>query len=300
MISATSSAAGPSSPPVALATDAPDRASTLRAAAGAAARGLAELAIDAAASQLTQTTKASTSSKSTAKRSSSSKTSSAGYASKSSSSSSAKKAASSDPLAFLADPGLSIEDKLMRLLAHLNARYEQEMQQRMDALAGKTASAAPAKSGSSSSKKKGGIFGAIASVVTKVLPSAGGLVDLLKDKTFQAALKKLGGPVLAAGASALGLPALAPVLLKLGPTLASGAVDLAKALDAEAKSLASSASASSGASAAGKTELSSSQQQLELMKLQQLQEKQKEMFNLVSAIFRMQHDTRAGIIANIR
>jgi hypothetical protein len=36
------------------------------------------------------------------------------------------------------------------------------------------------------------------------------------------------------------------------------------------------------------------------MKLQRLQEKQKEMFAAVSAIFRMQHETRAGIIANIR
>ena len=87
--------------------------------------------------------------------------------------------------------------------------------------------------------------------------------------------------------------------MKLGPQLASGALDLAKAIGAETK-----ATAASGprlrALRSGKTELSSSEQQLELMKLQRLQEKQKEMFSMVSAIFRMQHETRSAIIGNIR
>lgn len=302
MISTTSSGAARSAASLPPPPDAPDSSSTLRAAAAAATRGLAELAIDSAAAAVRKTTKSSKASKSaTAKRSSASKSSGAGYAKKTSSSASGK-TSTSDPLAFLKDPKLSIEEKLMRLLAHLNAKYEEEMQQRMDALAGKTPAASKATSGSSGTKKKGGIFGAIASLVTKVVPDAGGIVDLLKDKTFQAALSKLGGPVLAAGASALGMPALAPALLKLGPTLAGGAVELAKAIDTELKATPASGSASSGSSgsASGKTELSSSEQQLELMKLQQLQEKQKEMFSMVSAIFRMQHETRAGIIANIR
>jgi hypothetical protein len=195
----------------------------------------------------------------------------------------------------------------MQLLAHLDKQYEAQMQQHMDVLAGKTSSSkvsSGATSGSSgTTKKKGGLFGALASVVSKVFPGAGAIVDLLKDKTFQGALKKLGGPVLAAAASALGFPALAPALMKLGPELASGALDLAKALDAEVKSSSSGASTSSTSTASngsGKTELSSSDQQLEFMKLQRLQEKQKEMFAAVSAILRMQHETRAGIIGNIR
>ena len=48
------------------------------------------------------------------------------------------------------------------------------------------------------------------------------------------------------------------------------------------------------------TGLTSTEQQLELMKLQRLQEKQKEMFSTVSAILRMQHETRSAIIGNIR
>lgn len=305
MLSVTSSGAGASAASIPPAAGEPDRSSVLRTAAAAAARGLAELAIDTVAPQIAKaakTTKAKTSNSAPAKRSTASKSSGAGYAKKTSTASSKASSKSADPLAFLSDPKLSIEDKLMQLLAHLNARYEEQMKQHMDVLAGKTSSAkttSGSKSGSSGTTKKGGLFGTLASVVSKVFPGAGAIVDVLKDKTFQAALKKLGGPVLAAGASALGFPALAPALMKLGPQLASGALDLAKAIDAETKSTSSSASTASSA-ASGKTELSSSEQQLELMKLQQLQEKQKEMFSMVSAIFRMQHETRSAVIGNIR
>lgn len=305
MLSVTSSGAGASAASIPPAAGDPDRSSMLRTAAAAAARGLAELAIDTVAPQIAKaakTTKARTSSSAPAKRSTASKSSGAGYAKKTSTASSKASSKSADPLAFLSDPKLSIEDKLMQLLAHLNARYEEQMKQHMDVLAGKASSAKTAsgsKSASGTTKKKGGLFGTLASVVSKVFPGAGAIGDVLKDKTFQAALKKLGGPVLAAGASALGFPALAPALMKLGPELASGALDLAKAIDAETKSTSSSASEASSA-ASGKTELTSSEQQLELMKLQQLQEKQKEMFSLVSAIFRMQHETRSAVIGNIR
>jgi hypothetical protein len=284
-----------------------EASSSLHAAAGAAVRGLAELAIETLAPQAARTTKAKRTKSSAARRSTASRSSSAGYAKKTSASTASSRSSSSnaaaDPFAFLHDPKLSIEEKLMRLLAQLNARYEEEMKQHMDVLAGKSTSASKSGSsgGTSGTKKKGGIFGMLASVVKKIVPGAGQLVDLLKDKTFQAALKKLGGPVLAAGATALGFPALAPVLMKLGPDLASGAVDLAKALDAETKS-SSGGSAASGSSgtADAQSGLSSSEQQLELMKLQQLQEKQKEMFSLVSAIFRLQHETRSSIIGNLR
>jgi hypothetical protein len=301
---APSGSAGPPATQIPPSSGAPDRSSAVLAAAGAAARGIAELAIEAAAPRVAKATKAKTSRSSSAKRSAASKSSSKGYAKKTTSSSkaSSSKSKSADPLAFLSDPKLSIEDKLMRLLAHLNAQYEEQMQQHMDALAGKTSSTkAKGTSGSSGTKKKtGGLLGALASVVKKVAPSAAGaIVDVLKDKTLQGLLKKLGGPVLAAGATALGFPALAPVLMKLGPELASGAVDLAKALDAETKAAGGSASASS-AGASEKTELSSSEQQVELMKLQRVQEKQKEMFSTVSAILRAQHEIRSGIIGNIR
>jgi hypothetical protein len=307
MLSVTPSGAGASATSVPPAARELDRSSAVRTAAGAAARGLADLAIELVAPQLAKAAK--TSKSTAAKRSTASKSSGAGYAKKTSAASSKASSKSADPLAFLSDPKLSIEDKLMRLLAHLDGQYEEQMKQHMDVLAGKTSSAkttSKSTSGSSATtKKKGGLLGALASVVTKVFPGAGPIVDVLKDKTFQAALKKLGGPVLAAGASALGFPALAPALMKLGPQLASGAIDLAKAIEAETKSASASASTSSSTStsssaASGKTELSSSEQQLELMKLQQLQAKQREMFSMVSAILRMRHETRSAVIGNIR
>lgn len=298
MLSVTPSGAGASATSVPPAAREMDRSSAVRTAAGAAARGLAELAIETVAPQLAKSAKTTK-----AKTSKSTKSSGAGYAKKTSAASSKASSKSADPLAFLSDPKLSIEDKLMRLLAHLDGQYEEQMKQHMDVLAGKTSSAkttSKSTSGSSATtKKKGGLLGALASVVTRVFPGAGPIVDVLKDKTFQAALKKLGGPVLAAGASALGFPALAPALMKLGPQLASGAIDLAKAIEAETKSSSASASTSSSA-ASGKTELSSSEQQMELMKLQQLQAKQKEMFSMVSAILRMRHETRSTVIGNIR
>ncbi len=301
---ATSGSAGPPATQIPPSSGAPDRSSAVRAAAGAAARGLAELAIEAAAPRLAKATKAKTSKSSSAKRSAASRSASKGYAKKTTSSSSkasSSRSKSADPLAFLSDPSLSIEDKLMRLLAHLNAQYEEQMQHHMDALAGKAPAKAKGTSGSSGTKKKtGGLLGALASVVSKVAPgAAGAIVDVLKDKTLQGLLKKLGGPVLAAGATALGFPALAPVLMKLGPELASGAVDLAKAIGAETKDAGGTASSSS-AGGSGKTELSSSEQQIELMKLQRVQEKQKEMFSTVSAILRAQHEIRSGIIGNLR
>ncbi|WP_242360464.1 hypothetical protein [Anaeromyxobacter sp. SG17] len=309
MISAASSGSAPSAAPVLTPPREEARSSSLHAAAGAAVRGLAELAIETLVPQAARTTKAKRTRSSAARRSTASRSSSAGYAKKTSSSTASSRSSSSkttagDPFAFLDDPRLSLEEKLMRLLAQLNARYEEEMKQHLDVLAGRSSSAS--KSGSTggtsgTKKKKGGIFGALASVVKKIVPGAGQLVDILKDKTFQAALKKLGGPVLAAGATALGFPALAPVLMKIGPDLASGAVDLAKALDAEIKSSSGGSTASGSSSTAdGESSLSQGEQQLELMKLQQLQEKQKEMFNLVSSIFRMQHETRSSIIGNLR
>ena len=43
-----------------------------------------------------------------------------------------------------------------------------------------------------------------------------------------------------------------------------------------------------------------SERQLEMMQIQRLQDRQKEMFGLVSNLLRGTHDTRAAIISNMR
>jgi len=105
----------------------------------------------------------------------------------------------------------------------------------------------------------------------------------------QELLGKVSGPVLGAAASALGFPALAPALVKFGP-------EIAGAVGSVAKQVAKAGSGTSGTGAA----LSEGDKQIELMQLQRLQEKQREMFSMVSNIFRSMHETRTGVIGNIR
>jgi hypothetical protein len=95
----------------------------------------------------------------------------------------------------------------------------------------------------------------------------------------------LSGPWVAAAAWALGAPALAPVLLKVAPALISG--------------LAGAAAAPQGGTTSGNA-LSEKEKELKLMEIQRLQNHQNEMFRLVSGILRANHETRLGVIGNIR
>jgi hypothetical protein len=201
----------------------------------------------------------------------------------------AKSTATSSSLAFLNDPKISLEDKLMLLLAQLNAQYEKQMQEHMGKLAGGAGSSATA--GSGGSKKKSGSFltglvEGVANVVKTVVPGADAIADVLGNKQVQALLGKVGGPVLGAAASALGFPALAPALIQYAPQIAS-------AVGAVAKEVGSAPGSATGA-------LSEGDKQLELMQIQRAQEKQREMFSLVSNILRSMHETRSGIVGNIR
>jgi hypothetical protein len=216
----------------------------------------------------------------------------AGYAkstSKTTTSRTGSTSKASDPLAFLKDPNLSIEEKLMRLLAHLNEKWEKDMQKKMEEIAGKSS----AKS-SSSKKKAGGLLGSIGSVLKGALPQMGILVDALKSPVVRGFLSKISGPVLAAGATAAGFPQLAPVLLKYGPKAVEVAAGLASSLEDSAGGSSTSSAKASTAGETGKTE------QLQLMELQRMFDKQKEMFSLVSNILKAGHDTRMSVINNVR
>ena len=262
-----------------------------------------------------------------AKTKSTKKTSSAGYAK----TTSAKK--TPDPLAFLKDKKLSVEQKLMRLLAHLNAQYEKQMEEKMKLLAGEEPAATKGSTSSTgtTSKPKSSFLSSAVGALKKLLPAAGIATSLLGTKGVQTLLGKIGGPVLAAAASAMGFPALAPALLKLGPAIVDVAVDAAKALDAAAldrgplgagpdpsgggatasgggsmaflaTSSAATTTSSSGATSSSTTKkaLSDGEQRLQLMELQRLQDHQKEMFQAVSNLLKAGHDTRSAIIGNIR
>ncbi len=193
----------------------------------------------------------------------------------------------SKDLAFLKDPNLSIEEKLIRLLGYLNAKWEKDMQAKLDRIAAAEGGAASKASGSGSKKSKG-LLGGLASAAKSVLGAAGFPVQLLGNKVVQ------GG--LAAAATALGMPALAPALLKLAPGVlgaVAGAISGAPAGGGGAGS-------DSGSGTAAASGMKDSERETIMMEIQRIREKQKEMFGLVSNILKSNHDIRSSIIANIR
>jgi hypothetical protein len=208
----------------------------------------------------------------------STRASSAGYA--------AGAALTKSELAFLKDPNLSIEDKLIRLMGVLNNKWEKEMQDKLEKLGGQETTTSASKP-----KTKGGILGGIQSAIGDFTKKLGPVGALLGGVGGGALMKKLTGPVLAAAASALGFPAAAPALLRYGPAALDAASNVLSAVD-------SSGAASSGASSS--TGMSDADKQTLLMQIQRLQQKQQEMVQLVSNVMKANHDSRSAVINNIR
>jgi hypothetical protein len=212
--------------------------------------------------------------------------------------------AGSGALAFLKDPKLSVEEKLARLMVYLSDKYEKQLEQKLQqyaALEGGTGTGAAKKSSSSGSS---GGASALKQGLSALVSKAG-LGKLLGGGTLQKLAGQLAGPVLAGAATALGLPALAPTLLKAGPLLASFASGAASALSGEAGSSTSKATTSSSKSgsssgSSGSSSASGTSEKQLMTEIQILQEKQKEMFTLVSNILRSQHDTKMAVIGNVR
>jgi hypothetical protein len=247
--------------------------------------------------------------------------------------STAKKTSASGPsaaeLAFLDDPNLSIEDKLFRFMALMQQRSDRELTDAMKqyeekkAAAKTTSSAASSSTGTTSSggtttEKSsgggggGGLFGALGDALGGIAKTVvSGAESLAKD---------LGGPLLAAGCTAVGLPFLAPVALQIGGPLAKSAVSgvaTAVGLD-ERGSAASSANGSarpstatsiaartsSTSKASSSTSASADEgeldEKLEMMKLQRLVEKQETMFAALSNVLKAQHDGQMVAVNNIR
>ncbi|MFL5262989.1 MAG: hypothetical protein ACJ79L_11380 [Anaeromyxobacteraceae bacterium] len=236
----------------------------------------------------------------------------AASAKKTTSRSTSTAAAARKELAFLDDKTISIEEKLFRFLVLMQQKTDKDLVAAMKSYDEKKAAAAKSSGSSAPAAKSGdgggggGLFGllgdAVGSLGKSVVSGAEGLA------------KDLGGPVLAAGATALGMPWLAPVALQIGGPLAAGAVDgVASLLGADAgkgtRSAASTPSrststsgshaASAATSGAGATD-EVFDEKVEAMKLQQLVEKQTVLFNTVSNILKTMHDAQMNAIGNIR
>jgi hypothetical protein len=170
-----------------------------------------------AAKALTATATKATTAKSTTKKATTTKATTA-------------KSTAAKELAFLDDPALSIQDKLYQFMALQMKKSNQALKDAMLEYEGKrTESAAKqtaaktstsgASSGSSTPAKKssgGGLFGMLGDALGGIADAVvGGAESLAKD---------LGGPLLAAGCTAVGLPFLAPVALQIGGTIGKAAV----------------------------------------------------------------------------
>jgi hypothetical protein len=163
--------------------------------------------------------------------------------------------------------------------------------------------------GTEAKKDDGGIFGTILKVICPPLAIAdsvfGGVDEFLKN-----ALQVLGGPLLAALATALGLPMLAPAALALGEGL--GAMLGGGSTPAKTKTdTTKDKTPTKGTTTKPKTdpkadpktgtgEAGSPDERLEMLEIQRLVEKQNQMFTLVSNVMKGMHETTMVAIQNIR
>jgi hypothetical protein len=219
-------------------------------------------------------------------------------ASSASSASSSSASGTNGSLAFLKDAKLSVEEKLARLMVYLSDKYEKQLEQKLqqysDLENGKATSSSSKKS-TSSTASASSLKDGLSSLLSKA-----GLGSLFSGASLQKLLGQVAGPVLAGAATALGAPSLAPMILKAGPLLGSLASGAISALGGTGASGAASSS-KSASSSPGSSSSSSAPSEKQLMtEIQILQEKQKEMFTLVSNILRSQHDTKMAVIGNVR
>ena len=200
---------------------------------------------------------------------------------------------------FLSDPSLSLEEKLSRFMIAVQKKLGDELTEKMSDYKAKYGEGGTETKSQESGGFLGSILGAIfpaGSIFDKVL---GGLEKLLGE-----ALKSLGGPLLAALATAVGLPALAPAALKVGESLGkalASSTTTSKAKTTKATTTKSSTGSTSKAqSTPKKAEAGSPDERLEMLEIQRLVEKQNQLFTLVSNLMKSVHDTSMVAIQNVR
>lgn len=249
--------------------------------------------------------------------------------------------------AFLRDPKLSLDQKLSRFIGLVMAKAEGDLLAQMEKMApgsatkGGTASGATSTSGTGGSSSAGATGAAapkkkgfsIWSAVKVIMPAVGIAAGVLGDAATKKLVQQLSGPVLAAAATALGMPQLAPIALQAGKALGAVATDdergagaavtalggmaasaLTSTIDvaggataAGTKAATGGATGSSGTAGttssggtAGTTGTASRSELADQLELQRLMERQKETFSLLSNILRTNHEARMASIQNIR
>ena len=215
---------------------------------------------------------------------------------------------------FLSDPSLSIEEKLSRFMIAVQTKLDSELTDKMDDYKAKYG-----EGGTETKKEDGGFFGGLLSSIFPGVGGGGGIFDSLfggLEGMLGDALKSFGGPLLAALASAVGLPMLAPAAMKVGESLGGA---LAGALKGTTGKGGSSGSTKTGGSTGTKTgstskststaksgtttqkgEAGSPDERLEMLEIQRLVEKQNQLFTLVSNLMKGMHETTMVAVQNVR
>ncbi|HEY7726740.1 MAG TPA: hypothetical protein VH880_15505 [Anaeromyxobacteraceae bacterium] len=186
--------------------------------------------------------------------------------------------------AFLDSKSLSIEDKLFRFMAKVMEKIDKELVDKMKAY---KAQFGAQSAGGTSQKKGSSLF----DVAKAVFPALGLAEQVFGREGLRKAASSLGGPLLAGLATAVGLPALAPVALRYGG-------DLAELAFKQSGSTGSSAAGSSGGSSAGPA--GSPDEKVAMLELQVLVEKQARMFAAVSGALKAMHDAEMVAVHNLR
>jgi len=187
-------------------------------------------------------------------------------------------ASSSGEWAFLDDARMSIEDKLFLFMKKVLEKTDKDLADKMKEYKAKFVQAkAP-----SAPKKGMSLF----DVAKQVVPGLGLAADLIGEAGVKKLAASMGGPVLAAAATAAGLPVLAPLALKYGGDIAGLAF----------KDVGGSASSASAAPA----EAGGPDEKLAMLELQVLVEKQQRMFAAVSGALKAMHDAQMVAVQNIR
>jgi hypothetical protein len=136
------------------------------------------------------------------------------------------KAAASDAFAFLKDSTLSVEEKLFRFMCAITKLNDDEVLKKMNEMKGgaaKATSGTSSSSGSSSAKKTGTT--SVWNALKALIPPLGMAAQLVGDAKLKSMITQMSGPVLAAAATAMGMPALAPLALQAGPDLVSAIIN---------------------------------------------------------------------------
>jgi hypothetical protein len=211
---------------------------------------------------------------------------------------------------FLSDPSLSVEEKLARFMIAAQKKLDDDLTKRMEEYRARYGE------GGTEAKKEdgGGILGSILKAIFPPLAIAEAIFGDL-DGFLRDALKALGGPLLAALATAVGMPTLAPGALKVGDALAealTGGKAGAKKTTAPKKADDGGKASGSGKTAAtskkttttkeetAKKEAGTPDERLEMLEIQRLVEKQNQLFTLVSNVMKGMHDTAMVAVQNVR